>query len=112
MAEWLWRWPAKPLGSARVGSNPAVVVCYCALSCKVKQVFEMRGRVMRGGFSSHRTRSKIDTVIREGVVFEKKDITSRHEYSIHVEHIDQPDSANHAFPDTTHLSTSGMAPLM
>ena len=25
VAEWLWRWPAKPLGSARVGSNPAVV---------------------------------------------------------------------------------------
>ena len=25
VAERLWRWPAKPLGSVRVGSNPAVV---------------------------------------------------------------------------------------
>ena len=25
VAEWLWRWPAKPLGSALVGPNPAVV---------------------------------------------------------------------------------------
>ena len=78
----------------------------------MKQVFEMRGRVMRGGFSSHRTRSKIETVIREGVVLEKKDITSRHECSIHIEHIDQPDSVNHACPDTTHLSISGMARLL
>ena len=78
MAEWLWRWPAKPLGSARVGSNPAVVVCYCALSCKVKQVFEMRGRMVRGGFSSYGTSLKMNTVICEGVVFEKRDSMLQH----------------------------------
>ena len=26
VAEWLRRWPAKPLGIARVGSNPIVIV--------------------------------------------------------------------------------------
>ena len=28
MAEWLRRWTANPLGSARAGSNPVVVVFY------------------------------------------------------------------------------------
>ena len=25
MAEWVWRWTANPLGSARAGSNPVIV---------------------------------------------------------------------------------------
>jgi hypothetical protein len=28
MAEWLWRWTANPLGSARAGSNPVIVACF------------------------------------------------------------------------------------
>ena len=31
MAEWLRRWTANPLGSARVGSNPILVEVFCAL---------------------------------------------------------------------------------
>ena len=32
MAEWLRRWTANPLGSARVGSNPADVDFFCSHS--------------------------------------------------------------------------------
>ena len=28
VAEWLRRWTANPMGSARVGSNPILVVCF------------------------------------------------------------------------------------
>ena len=28
VAEWLRRWTANPLGSARVGSNPILVACW------------------------------------------------------------------------------------
>ena len=29
VAEWLRRWTANPMGSARVGSNPILVVIFC-----------------------------------------------------------------------------------
>ena len=39
MAEWLRRWTANPLGSARAGSNPVVVVfTYNTFICNYKIV--------------------------------------------------------------------------
>ena len=32
MAEWLRRWTANPLGSARAGSNPVIIAFFCSVS--------------------------------------------------------------------------------
>ena len=43
MAEWLRRWTANPLGSARVGSNP-ILVEYILLCAKIIMAYEIQDR--------------------------------------------------------------------
>ena len=38
VAEWLRRWTANPLGSARVGSNPTFVVIFLPKLCNLLMV--------------------------------------------------------------------------
>ena len=41
VAEWLRRWTANPMGSARVGSNPILVEFFCH-TCGKKKYFRYR----------------------------------------------------------------------
>ena len=45
MAEWLRRWTANPLGSARAGSNPVVVELLGGLAQLVERLLCMREAV-------------------------------------------------------------------
>ena len=38
VAEWLRRWTANPMCSARVGSNPILVEAFCEISSSMKNV--------------------------------------------------------------------------